>query len=320
MNITALCLSTTVQRIASFNHLNLDEVNRSSHFRMDASGKAVNLARVLEQLEKGCVEVICPVGQENATQFENLARQDKIKTIPILIPGYTRECLTILEKKTGRITELVMDEPVAKDKKSLECIAIAEKKLIATLEKSFLHSDAFAFAGSRPKIWSENLNAIICKAALAAGLILLVDFWGKDLLSVLRVCTPQIIKINAQEFCATFNIPHIKTDEGVKELQKIICQKSDELQNCIVITCGKDPTHAAYKGNSYICPVEKIHVVNTIGCGDSFSAGFLYEYMRTKNSQELKAQNIDPNIQKALEKGNWCAARNAESEKLGTLG
>ena len=50
--ILCVCLSSTLQRTISFSQLKLTKVNRSEHYRQDASGKAVNSARVLTQLEK----------------------------------------------------------------------------------------------------------------------------------------------------------------------------------------------------------------------------------------------------------------------------
>ncbi len=310
MHITALCLSTTLQRTANFTAVLDGEVNRSTHFRLDASGKAVNVVRVLNQLKESCSSVICPVGKENADIFLNLSKLDKLLVKPITIPGFTRECVTIIESDTKTVTELVMDEPVLYDKESLNEIAQAEKNMLETLSESFNASQALVFAGSRPKIWSENLNVVICKEAVEKGLVVLVDFWGKDLLEVLSVCTPEIIKINAKEFCSTFDLEHENNDSALLEA---ICKKSEELQNCIVITRGKDSTLASYKGRGYTQEIEKVSLVNSIGCGDSFSAGFLYEYLIDK----INGKDID--IQKALKKGTWCAARNAEVEKVGSI-
>ncbi len=310
MHITALCLSATLQRTATFNKVQINEVNRSTHFRLDASGKAVNVARVLNQLQNDCSSVICPIGKENKDIFMNLSNVDKLNVKPILIPGFTRECITIIETNHKNVTELVMDEPVLEDEASIAEISNAEKELLNTIRESIQTSNTLVFAGSRPKIWAENLNSTICKEAVEKGLTVLVDFWGKDLLSVLDVCTPEIIKINAKEFCGTFDL---LCENNEKKLIQEICKKSEELQNCIVITRGKDTTLASYKGKPYFQAIENVEVVNSIGCGDSFSAGFLYEYMIAKT----KRADID--IQKALLKGTWCAARNAAVEKVGSI-
>ena len=47
----AICLSSTIQKTISFERVELKHVNRSTHYRLDASGKAINSARILEQLK-----------------------------------------------------------------------------------------------------------------------------------------------------------------------------------------------------------------------------------------------------------------------------
>ena len=54
-------------------------------------------------------------------------------------------------------------------------------------------------------------------------------------------------------------------------------------------------------------PVASVKALNTTACGDSFNAGFIYEYLKSKNFEQ------------ALKKGTWCAARNAESEAPGSI-
>ncbi len=307
MHITCFCLSTTIQRTAVFDSLKIKEVNRSSRFRLDASGKAINISRVFNQLDGTSSSIVCPIGSENSNHFIQLSQKDKLSINSVFIPGFTRECVTIIEENSKNVTELVMDEETP-------CNTVIfkqkEKELIEAAINSFKASDALAFAGSRPKVWSKNINSTVCKTALEKGLTVLVDFWGFDLLFVLQECTPDIIKINAKEFCETFELP---CEHNEKELLESICKKSKELNNCIVVTRGKNNTLAAYKGTPYIQPIEEVTIVNSIGCGDSFSAGFLYEYLVGKS------HNGEINIQKALEKGTWCAARNAECEKIGSL-
>ena len=62
----AICLSSTIQKTISFERVELKHVNRSTHYRLDASGKAINSARILEQLKSQSendytVHSICPL-------------------------------------------------------------------------------------------------------------------------------------------------------------------------------------------------------------------------------------------------------------------
>ncbi|MDD5929023.1 MAG: PfkB family carbohydrate kinase [Spirochaetales bacterium] len=321
-----ICLSSTIQRTITFEKLTLTKVNRSKKYRQDASGKAVNSARVLNQLEKGCVTTICPLGKENQDLFLSLAEKDELELLTAQIPGFTRECWTLLDKTNYTTTELVVSEPEPSNEQINE-IQKAEIKLLKLITRELPKVDAVLLAGSRPSFWSEDLYSTICGIAKDNNKFILADFIGKDLLNCLNnysdteissaqpaysaktvhthpAPTPDVVKINDEEFCKTFNLNY---PLEIEELKKQILLKSSEYKNIFVITRGKDSTLAAANGKIYECKSEKITPVNTTACGDSFNAGFLYEYINSSD------------IQKALNKGTWCAARNAEKEVPGGI-
>ena len=301
MKILCICMSSTIQRTVSFDALALEKVNRSKHYRQDASGKAVNSARVLEQLEEGCSRVVCPLGEKNLSVFTEAAERDKLNLLYTTIPGLTRECWTLLDRTAGTTTELVVGEPLLESPEELKAVAAAEIKILKIINDMLPQVDAVLLAGSRPKIWSADLYATISGMTRDAGKIFLADFIGEDLKKTLAATVPEIIKINEEEFRATF--PELAD----KTLKHAIAEKSRELDNILVITRGPDSTCAGVHGQYSECPSEKITALNTIACGDSFNAGFLYEYLQTGD------------IDKALKKGTWCAARNAEVETPGAI-
>lgn len=296
--ILCICLSSTLQRTINFEDLTLTKVNRSKSYRQDASGKAVNSARVLNQIEEGCAKVICPLGEKNQQLFLDLAAADKMDIQSVSIPGFTRECWTLLDRKAGTTTELVVGEPQLNDDDGK--IRNAEVKLLKYINEAFEEIDGVLLAGSRPGVWAEDLYATIAGMAKDAGKIFLADYIGQDMARTLKSTVPDIIKINDEEFIKTFggSQESLKTD---------ITSKSKELHNIIVVTRGTDPTYAAKDGMFIEVPTEKVHAVNTTACGDSFNAGFLYEYL---NSGDFEA---------ALKKGTWAAARNAEVECPGAI-
>ena len=300
MKILCICLSSTLQRTISFNSLNLTQVNRSQHYRLDASGKAVNSARVLTQLEKGSATVVCPLGEKNLSAFTDAASRDELDLCYVTIPGNTRECWTLLDRTVGTTTELVVGEPLLEGD-DLQAVSAAEIKMLKFINDMLPQVDAVLLAGSRPKIWSDDLYATISGMARDNKKIFLADYIGEDMTKTLAAAVPDIIKINEEEFRATF--PELEN----LSLHEAITKKSQELENIIVITRGVDSTYAADHGKFYECPTEKVTALNTTACGDSFNAGFIYEYLK---SHELDA---------ALKKGTWCAARNAENEAPGTI-
>ena len=301
MKILCICMSSTIQRTISFKDLRLTEVNRSQHYRVDASGKAVNSARVLTQLEEDCAVTICPLGEKNLTAFTEPAARDKLNILYATIPGQTRECWTLLDRSAGTTTELVVGEPVLESADDKKAVAAAEIKILKMINEILPQVDAVLLAGSRPAIWSEDLYATIAGMSHDAGKLFLADYVGQDMTKTLAAAVPDIIKINEEEFRRTF--PEL----GEQPLTEAIRQKSSALGNIIVVTRGVDSTYAAARGEFYECPSEKVAALNTTACGDSFNAGFIYEFVK---SGDLGA---------ALSKGTWCAARNAENEAPGSL-
>lgn len=288
-----ICLSSTIQRTVNFKKLSLEGVNRSESYILDASGKAVNSARVLNQLEPGCVSIICPLGKENKNDFLELAQKDELDVLAVEIPGKTRECWTLLDRSYGTTTELVVGEPVLS-----EDYKISEEVLLSLIEKKLPEFDGVILAGSCPDYFSPGLQATVARLVVESGKTFLADYCGSELVRTLELCTPAVIKINEEEFCRTFGLSGF-IDEA--HLKRSVSAKSRELNNAIIVTRGKNSTVAALNGELYDFPAEIVTAVNTTACGDSFSAGFLYEYVNTGD------------FETALAKGTWCAARNAES-------
>ncbi len=315
--IITVCLSAGIQKTIFFKKLEKGSVNRSYSYRFDAAGKAVNSGRILTQLAeketdtKQNLSIICPLGERNASFFLELAERDRLPVKSVLIPGFTRECCTLIDTNpaaaSSSVTELVVEEPPLNT-------PAPEDELMNTIEASLCTADqsapdALLLAGSRPAVWPQNVISHIAFAAKKAGALFMADFRGKDLAILLsdKKLIPDIIKINEAEFRETF--PELFSEKPAGDenlaaaeiLAAAVTQKSLELENIIIVTRGADDTIAAKCGERFVCATEKITPLNTIGCGDSFNAGFLYEYLKSGD------------MEKSLQKGTWCAARNAET-------
>ena len=232
--ILCICLSSTIQRSVAFDGLALTKVNRSNHYSQYASGKAINSARVLNQLEKGCSLSICPAGEENLDLFLTLAAKDDLEIQTVPIPGFTRECWTLLDSKTNTTTELVVSEPAlnleAGTNLSVAESADLENQLFTLIESELPNVDAVLLAGSKPAIWSKDVYPKIAEMVMANGKTFLADYWAEDLINTLKVTVPSIIKINDEEFCKTFGLTFGEGPEYEKELKSAICKKAEELK------------------------------------------------------------------------------------------
>lgn len=308
--ILCICFSATYQRSILFDQVQLEKVNRTDNYGLYASGKAVNSARILAQLEEGCAVTICPLGKENAEDFVKLCEKDKLNLFYVPVPGKIRECWTLLDKKAATTTELVVNEKPSENQDD----GNAEIKLLKLINEKLPEVDGVILAGSRQGKWSSDIYPTIAGMSEDAGKIFLADYLGNDLVQTIKTCPSAIIKINDEEFAKTFMTAEAfaKWDSetaAVKEssLKELLIQKSKEIPNLLIITRGTEPTFAAKDGKFSECATEKLTPVNTTACGDSFNAGFLYEYLKEKD------------VEKALAKGTWCAARNAENMAPGSI-
>lgn len=312
--IVACTLSSTIQKTILFPELALGGVNRSSRYRLDASGKAVNVARVLSELEAGCVVALCPVGEDNAETFLSLARKDGLDVRAVPVPGLTRYCYTLLdpERSGYRATELVVSEPVAEGPEAEAAFARASETMLAELAVLLDGADALVIAGSRPAAYPRDLYARMCALARARGVTCMVDFHGADLVAAVDAGRPGIIKINEEEFLATFGaagsfgdgLP-VGADEA--DLVSLVESTSAGLGAVIVVTRGERDVVAADSGAAVVGKVEPVVPVNVIGCGDSFSAGFVRAWVSRHD------------LAFAMAEGSRCAALNARSIRPGSL-
>ncbi len=297
--ILTVGLSPTIQKTILFRELALDAVNRSTGYRLDASGKAVNAARVLHQTEPGSVVALCPLGIENSSLFLALASRDGLAIESVEIPGRVRYCYTLVEPGIARATELVVGEE--NEAADWEGIADGLVARIAGMVKSF---DALLFAGSRPASWPEGLPARILSLARDAGCQTMADFHGPDLLLALDRRSCDVVKINEEEFCGTFGYAF---PLGEAELASRIEEKSAECGCAIVVTRGAKDTLASSRSTGYRGSVQPVRAVNPIGCGDAFSAGFFQVWIQGAGMDE------------AISRGAWCATRNALSFRPGSV-
>ena len=151
------------------------------------------------------ITLICPLGEKNLDFWEELSKKEKFTQKNILIPGFTRECCTLIERELGRVTELVVEEPKIQDEnqkdKTQELLSLLECELA---KKSPNKPDALLVAGSVPNYWDTNIMGEIAKIAKNNDVLLMAYFKGKTLSNLIPAFIQNIIKINKEEFLETF--------------------------------------------------------------------------------------------------------------------
>ncbi len=252
-------LSPGLQRTLFFDDFIPGEVNRSSRGYTDASGKCVNVCRVLHQagFSSACLTI---AGKENGDFFRSLCRRDALDMRVVEVAGRLRTCTTILDTRKGLCTELVVNEP--------ERISLQEED---AFKKAFLKilpqiSKAVIVSGSCLPGFSDEVIPFMMKQTKARGLFFGADYRGAALRASFKeshVC-PDCVKINEQEFLETF---------PGENLEKALKRQSRIYNSVFVISRGGRASLAARKGQIVKIPSKKVSLVNPVGCGDAMTAG-----------------------------------------------
>src|SRR5689334_17346200 len=105
-----LCLGTTptVQRTMTFAKLTIDAVNRAIEVRESASGKSLNVARVLHTLGEDPLATGFLGGDTGQFIREDLSRSGIAHDFVTVRPR-TRTCMSVIDQSVGTATELIQE-------------------------------------------------------------------------------------------------------------------------------------------------------------------------------------------------------------------
>ena len=105
-SVLAVCLSPTFQRMLVFPSFAENEVNRSTQVLEIASGKGINVSRVLNLLGRPCTNLI-QLGGRRVPEFLDLCLQDGLDVVYLPVEADIRTCTTVINEKDHTSTELV---------------------------------------------------------------------------------------------------------------------------------------------------------------------------------------------------------------------
>jgi 1-phosphofructokinase family hexose kinase len=287
-------LNPVIQRTYLLPEFEEDKVNRCRSYRVDASGKGTNVTRVLQQLGEAVVH-LTHLGGRQRDYFLEMARLDGLQIEWVESQSEIRTCCTLLNELRHTSTEIVEEaEPIA---------AGTEEALRARYTDLCRKAHAVIISGTAAAGYSTDLLPWMVRTAKENGLKTLLDYRGRTLLDSLPFC-PDVIKPNRQEFMDTFFLPGEKPQEQ-RIVRKMIELAEKQIQ--VILTNGAE--EVLYTGASAVkrLAIAKLVPVNTIGCGDAFTAGVASGWLQSGN------------LEASIEKGIWAAGQNACCLKPGSL-
>jgi fructose-1-phosphate kinase PfkB-like protein len=261
--ILILGLNPVWQKVLTFNHFRKDGVNRATAQTSFASGKGINMARALQQLDAE-VHTIQPIGGVSGKLFlQNAQRIGTLSTISM--NKSTRLCTTCIDGQGGA-TEIIEPSPTL--------TASESRQLLALVDQKSMQADMIILAGTIPAgINLVNLSQIL------KGKTLLIDnaFQAETLL---EHQVGDFLKINADE------LNHLVGQKGIAGI-KVLITRYPHLKH-IAITNEADPTYLYSQSRFHKIEVNgDWPVLNPIGAGDVCSA--VWAYLCSQKQDPLQA-------------------------------
>ena len=288
MAFLTVCLNPTLQKTLRFSSIYPGTVNRTGDHRLDASGKGVNVTRVLTQLGKSALH-LTQLGGSLRPLFLSLCEQDGLSVRWAESESQIRFCYTLLSNTDGAfpgenalpnenaVTELVEEsEPVG---------AGTEERLLEKFDDILAHSRSLRWliiSGTKAAGFSDAVIPSMTQRAKDKGLKVILDIKGKDLTESLKY-QPDIVKPNLFEFAVDFAPDLIKNNELIaldgiakERIKSAVLDIAQKYKCRVILTNGRRKIISADKmsvDNFFETDVLPVKAVNSIGCGDAFTAG-----------------------------------------------
>jgi len=293
-------MNPTLQKTLVFPSLVPDSVNRTGEYRLDASGKGVNVCRVLTQLGKEACH-LTQLGGTLRPLFLELCERDSLRVEWVESSSPIRFCYTLIDKEQKTVTELVEE--------SEKVGTHTEEQLFEVFSKLIPGYSVLIISGTKAKGFSDNLIPEMVHTARVQGSRVILDVRGQDLLKSLPF-VPDVVKPNLFEFVSTFT-PELVSEKNISAVKKKVGKVWAELYEknpcTLVLTRGAEPLWYAENGELAEYAFESVEPLNTTGSGDAFSAGL------------AAALEEGANLVDAVAEGVRCGALNAALLKPGVI-
>lgn len=271
-----ICLGTTPakQRTMTFASLNVDAVNRARSVTESASGKVINVARVLRALSAPAIATGFLGGDAGAFTRRDMDAVGIAHDF-VSVDVETRTCVTVVDESAGTATELI-EEARRVERSSWDALLAKLDQLIGGSNAKIL-----VLSGTLAPGGSDDFYAECVRRASHAGVRSIVDASGQPLNLALNA-KPFIVKPNRTELGKTLGAT-VDSDASLRDAMK---RTIDRGPAWVVVTLGGDGVVASDGQSFWRVRSPKVEVVNPIGSGDSFAAGLAASLLRGNDVPE----------------------------------
>jgi fructose-1-phosphate kinase PfkB-like protein len=296
----AVCLNPTIQKTLVFDGLKLDEVNRAKVVRTDASGKGVNVARVLSQLGAEAIH-LTHSGGHDGDWFRSLCAADDVDLRWVDSESDVRFCTTVIDAIAGTATELVEE--------SAPVLAGTEEAILELFDATIGEVEVLIISGTKAPGYSDSVVPEMARRAALRGVLTILDIKGKDLAACLPF-RPAVVKPNLAEFLSGLPAGGA-AGSGEVPLRSLAHATALDWKGKfgaeLVLTRGGAPIWFEEEGEPVEEAVLPVRAINPTGSGDAFTAGLAF------------ALSGGASLREAVREGARLGALNAANIKPGSI-
>jgi tagatose 6-phosphate kinase len=269
-----LCVGLTpvLQRTMVFEQVRRDRVNRAIDVRETASGKVINVARVVHRLAGDAIASGFLGGSAGSLIRADLDRagvgHDFVEVEP-----QTRTCVTVIDRADSSATELV------EESKAVE--ASAWPALRKRIETHLDRANLLVLSGSLTPGAPVDFHAEYITAAKQRKIETIVDASGEPLLRALEA-NPLIVKPNRSELAAALGLS-IDSDVALRDAMRQLIARG---ARWALVTCGREGALLSHGRHFWRFRSPEVRALNPIGSGDSLAAGLAIGIVRGQSIPE----------------------------------
>lgn len=278
--IVVLSMNTAIDRVVQIRRFVPGEVYRAERAGSFAGGKALNVARVLRQLDAP-VRVVGTLGGGPEQFIREWCERRKVDARWVNITAESRTCMTVVDPESGRQT--VVNEPGP----SITPVEI--ERVRDEVERSVAAGDIMCISGSSPPGVPDTFYADLVCSMGVRGVRVLVDASGEPLRAALEA-RPWAAVPNVLECASALG--------GTADPEVLVAALRVQVGHAMVTLGARGLLYAHGDGAWRVTP-PRIETMNAVGSGDALVAGFLAGTMRGLDGLQ------------AVRLGTACGASNA---------
>jgi len=269
-------MNPTIDKVYEIENFSAGHVFRPHTEYSVSGGKGVNIARTLKILGKKN-QLLFLLGGTTGKKIKEDLKRESLKTHIVKIAGSSRVCTLVLDPITHKQT--VINEIGPK-------VSFNEIKKVKTAFNEFIkNKQIIILSGTTPAGIKNDIYAEFIRICHRQRIPVILDTSGEKFKVGLSK-KPFMIKPNLTELEYILD-RRLTSLEQIKKVSRNLVRSGIEI---VAVSLGEKGVLLTSRNGSWRAVPPRVKVVNSVGSGDAFVAGFAYAW--TKEKDPIKALRL----------------------------